>query len=85
MTYDILFSLQKMIGDKCGLVRQTILKIIITTKMMERIFIKDHMVCMIGPFNEMKIIEVKINGETKAHMILEILLDSFKYLSLTII
>ena len=40
------------------------------------------MVCMIGFFNEMEILEVEINVKTKVDMMLETLLDSFKQFKL---
>ena len=40
------------------------------------------MVCMIGFFNEMEILEVEINVKTKVNMMLETLLDSFKQFKL---
>ena len=64
-TYDIFFNLKEMFGDKSRSSYHSVYK------MIERTPIKDHMICMIGLLNEMNILGVEIDGETKIDMILE--------------
>ena len=44
--------------------RQATLKAVMNNKMSKRTPIKDHMICMIELFNEIKILGVKIDGKT---------------------
>lgn len=62
--------------------RQVVIKTIMNTKIIEGTPIREHMIHMIELFNEMKIHEVEITGETKVNMILEILLNSFRQFNL---
>ena len=78
ITYDILFSLQEMCGDKSRSSRQTTLRTIMNTKMMKGTLVRDYMIYMIILFNEMELFRVEINKETKVNMIIETLSTSFK-------
>lgn len=62
--------------------RQVVIKTIMNTKIIEGTPIRKHLIHMIELFNEMKIHEVEITGETKVNMILEILLNSFRQFNL---
>lgn len=52
-----------MFGDKGRVPKQTTLRIIMNTKMIEGTLIRNHMFCMIKLFNEMEILGAKIDGE----------------------
>ena len=71
-----------MFNDKGKPSRQATLRTIMSTKMIEGTPIRDHMIHMITLFNKIKILGVKIDGETKVDMILETLLNSFKQFKL---
>ena len=64
------------------LARQATLKTIMNTKMSKGTSVRDHVICMIKFFNEIKILGTKIDGETQVDMVLETLLDSFKQFKL---
>ena len=57
-----------MFGDRGRLASQVALRSILNTKMVEETPIRDYMITF---FNEMKILEVEINGETQVDMILK--------------
>ena len=63
-TYEILLSLQEMFGDKDKPTRQVALRIIMNTRMIKGIPVRDHMFCMIALFNEMEILGAIIDRET---------------------
>ena len=46
------------------LARQATLKTIMNTKMSKGTSVRDHVICMIKFFNEIKILGTKIDGET---------------------
>ena len=81
-TYEILLSLQEMFSDQGKLVRQVVLRTIMSTKMTEGTPVTNHKIHMIALFNEMEILGAEINGETQVNMILETLLDSFNQFKL---
>ena len=58
--------------------KQVALKAITDAKISKGTPVKDHIICLIGLFNEMEILGAEINGETKVDMVLETLLHSFK-------
>ena len=64
ITYDILTSLHEMFGGNNIPTRQATLKAVMNNKMSKGTPIKDHMICMIELFNEIKILGVKIDGKT---------------------
>ena len=66
--YEIPLSLQEMFGDRGRLASQVALRSILNTKMVEGTLIRDYMITF---FNEMKILEVEINGRTQVDMILK--------------
>ena len=51
-------------------------------KMSEGTLVRDHLICMIGLFNKMKILRAEIDGETQVNMVLETLPDSFNQFKL---
>lgn len=71
-----------MFGDKGRLPKQTTLRTIMNTKMTKGTLIRNHMVCMIKLFNEMKILGAKIDGE---NIILETYQISSSSLSSTMV
>ena len=71
-----------MFGDKGRLPKQTTLRAIMNTKMTKGTLIRNHMVCMIKLFNEMKILGAKIDGE---NIILETYQISSSSLSSTMV
>ena len=73
-TYDILVSLLEMFSGKGRPTRETALRAIMDTKMLERTPIRDRIICMIGIFNKMEIHRAKIDGKTQVDMVLETLL-----------
>ena len=77
-TYDNFLNLHEMFGSKGKLAKQAALRIIMNIKMSKGSPIKDHMIGMIRLFNKMKIFRTEIDGENKADISLETLLDSFK-------
>ena len=74
-----------MFNDNGKSTRQATLRTIMNTTMIEVTPIKDHIVSMIKLFNEIEIIGVVINKETKVDMTLETLLYSFGHISSSII
>ena len=59
-TYDILINIHEIFGGKGRSTRQIVVKTIMNAKMLERTPIKDHIICMINLFNEMKILRVEL-------------------------
>ena len=81
-TYEFLFSLQEMFVDRGRSTKQATLKIIMNTTMRGRTPVRDHMICMITFFNEMEILEAKIDDEAKVDMILKTMYDFFNQFKL---
>ena len=63
-TYEILLSLQEILGDKGRPARQVALRSIMSTQMTEGTLVRDHMIRMIALFNEMRILGAEIDRET---------------------
>ena len=67
-----------MFGDKDKSTRQVSLKTFMSTKISKETSVKDHMICIIGLFNEIEILGFEINWKTQVDMVLETLLYSVK-------
>lgn len=74
-----------MFNDNGRSTRQATLRTIMNATMIEVTPIRDHIVSMIKLFNEIEVIGVVINKETKVDMTLETLLYSFGHISSSII
>ena len=62
--YDIFASLHEMFSGKGRPTRQAALKAIMVAKLLEETPIRDHMIHMIGLFNEIEILGVETDEET---------------------
>ncbi|XP_057972756.1 uncharacterized protein LOC131160898 [Malania oleifera] len=67
-----------MFGDQNRVARQTAMKELMNTTMVEETSVRDHVLKMIGILNELKILGVEIDGETQVDIVLQLQLDSFK-------
>ncbi|XP_057975459.1 uncharacterized protein LOC131162871 [Malania oleifera] len=76
--YDIMQNLKEMFGDQNRVARQTVMKELMNTTMVEGTLVRDHVLKMIGLLNELQILGAKIDGETEADVVLQSLLDSLK-------
>lgn len=77
-TYDMLESLKEMFGEHNRGAKQTTMKDLLNTKMVEGSSVRDHVLKMIGLLNELEILGTKIDKESQVEMILQTLLDSFQ-------
>ncbi|XP_070047426.1 uncharacterized protein [Nicotiana tomentosiformis] len=76
-TYDILENLKEMFGDQNRAAKQTAMKALLNTKMVEGSSVRDHVLKMMNLLNELEVLGVNIDKDKQVEMILETLLDSF--------
>ncbi|XP_057958463.1 uncharacterized protein LOC131151226 [Malania oleifera] len=73
--YDIMQNLKEMFGDQNRTTRQTVMKELMNTTMVEGTPVRDHVLKMIGLLNELEILGAEIDGKTQHNY-----LKSFKQL-----
>ena len=78
----MLLSLQEMFGVQSRSAKQMVMKQIMNTKMYEGTRVKDHMIKLIGLFNELGDLGADIDWETQNNMVLETLPPSFNHFKL---
>jgi len=76
--YDMLESLKEMFEEQNRAAKQTAMKAILTTKMVEGSPVKDHVLNMMSYLNELEILGAAINKESQVEMILQTLSESFQ-------
>ncbi|XP_055814604.1 uncharacterized protein LOC129884310 [Solanum dulcamara] len=77
-TYDMLASLKEMFGEKNCAAKQTAIKALLTTKIVEGSSVREHVLKFMSYLNELEILGVEIEKEPQVEMILQTLLDSFQ-------
>ena len=78
----MLLSLQEMFGVQSISTKQKVIKQIMNTRMSESTPVRDHMIKMIGLFNELGDLGADIDWETKNNMVLETLPPSSNHFKL---
>ena len=73
----MLLSLQEMFGVQSRSTKQKVMKQIMNIRMSESTTVRDHMIKMIGLFNELGDLGADIDWETQNNMVLETLPPSF--------
>ncbi|KAK4727159.1 hypothetical protein R3W88_032076 [Solanum pinnatisectum] len=76
--YDMLKSLKEMFGEQNCAAKQTAMKALLTTKMVEGSPVKDHMLKMMSYMNELEILGIVIDKKSQVEMIQQTLSDSFQ-------
>ena len=74
---DTLYNLHEMFGGQGRQARQQAVRQFMNCRMKAETLVRDHMMLIIIYLNEMEILGLEIDGETKIDMILETLPDSF--------
>ena len=75
--FEILENLKQMFGDQGRSPKQTAMRALMNTKMVEGTTIRDHVLNMIGLLNELEVLEAKIDNDSQVKMILQSLRESF--------
>ena len=78
----MLLNLQEMFGVQSRSAKQMVMKQIMNTRMSEGTPVRDHMIKMIGLFNELGDLGVDVDWETQNNMVLETLPPSFNHFKL---
>ena len=78
----MLLSLQEMFGVQSRSSKKMVMKQIMNTRMSEGTPVRDHMIKMIGHFNELGDLGADIHWETQNNMVLETLPPSFNHFKL---
>nr|XP_016502796.1 PREDICTED: uncharacterized protein LOC107820943 [Nicotiana tabacum] len=76
--YDILENLKEMFGDQNRAAKQTAMKALVNTKMIEGSSVRDHVLKMMSLLNELEVLGANIDKDTQVEMILQTLPDSFQ-------
>ena len=74
---DMMLHLKEMFGEQRRSARQTAIKNLMSTKMVEGTPIREHVLKMISFINELDMLGVEIDRETQVDAILASLPDSF--------
>uniref|UniRef100_A0A2N9G4H2 Retrotransposon Copia-like N-terminal domain-containing protein n=1 Tax=Fagus sylvatica TaxID=28930 RepID=A0A2N9G4H2_FAGSY len=77
---DMMFHLKEMFGEQSRGARQTTMKKLMSTKMVEGTPVREHVLKMISFINELDMLGAKMDAETKVDAILSSLTDSFNIL-----
>ncbi|XP_070039395.1 uncharacterized protein [Nicotiana tomentosiformis] len=75
--YDILENPNEIFGDQ-NAAKQTAMKALLNTKMVEGSYVMDHVQMVISLLNELKVLGANIDKDTQVDMILQTLPDSFQ-------
>ena len=76
--YDMLESLKEMFGEQNRAAKQTAMKTLLTTRMVEGSSVREHILKMISLLNELEILGANIDKESQVEMVLQTLPDSFQ-------
>ncbi|XP_075077007.1 uncharacterized protein LOC107828020 [Nicotiana tabacum] len=76
--YDILENLKEMFGDQNRAAKQTAMKALLNTKMVEGSSVRDHVMKMMSLLNELEVLGANIDKDMQVEMILQTLPDSFQ-------
>nr|XP_016459490.1 PREDICTED: uncharacterized protein LOC107783044 [Nicotiana tabacum] len=76
--YDMLESLKEMFGEQNRVAKQTSVKALLNTKMVEGSSVKDHVLKMMSLLNELEVLGAVIDKESQVEMVLQTLPDSFQ-------
>ena len=74
---DMMFHLKEMFGEQSRSARQTAMKKLMSTKMVEGTPVREHVLKMISFINELDMLGAEMDAETKVDAILSSLTDSF--------
>uniref|UniRef100_A0A2N9H6H8 Integrase catalytic domain-containing protein n=1 Tax=Fagus sylvatica TaxID=28930 RepID=A0A2N9H6H8_FAGSY len=74
---DMMFHLKEMFGEQSRSARQTAMKNLMSTKMVEGTPVREHVLKMISFINELDMLGAEMDAETKVDAILSSLTDSF--------
>ena len=78
LALDIMLSLKEMFGKQVRFARQETTSQIYNTKMAKGTSVREHCFRMISHLNTLEVLGADIDGESKADMIFQSLLESFK-------
>ena len=76
--FEILENLKQMFGDQGRSAKQTAMRTLMNTKMVEGTPVRDHVLKMIGLLNELEVLGAEIDNDSQVEMILQSLPDSFQ-------
>ncbi|KAH0661120.1 hypothetical protein KY284_026051 [Solanum tuberosum] len=76
--FEILENLKQMFGDQGRSAKQTAMRTLMNTKMVEGTPVRDHVLKMIGLLNELEVLGAGIDNDSQVEMILQSLPDSFQ-------
>ncbi|XP_047263820.1 uncharacterized protein LOC107861412 [Capsicum annuum] len=76
--YDMLKSLKEMFGEQNGAAKQTAMKALLTTKIIEGTSVREHVLKMMSLLNELEILGAVIDKESQVEMVLQTLPNSFQ-------
>ena len=76
--YDMMLNLKEIFGDQNCAGKQVAMKALLNTKMAEGTPVRDHVLKMIAPLDELEILGAKIDGESQVDIVLMSLPESFK-------
>ncbi|KAH0632545.1 hypothetical protein KY284_035331 [Solanum tuberosum] len=76
--FEILENLKQLFGDQGRSAKQTVMRTLMNTKMVEGTLVRDHVLKMIGLLNELEVLGAEINNDSQVEMILQFLPDSFQ-------
>nr|XP_018625552.1 uncharacterized protein LOC108944735 [Nicotiana tomentosiformis] len=80
--YDILENLKEMLRDQNRAAKQTAMKALLNTKMIEGSSVRDHVLKMMSLLNELEVLGPNTDKDTQVEMILQTLPDNFQQFSL---
>ena len=76
--FEILENLKQMFGDQGRSAKQTAMRTLMNTKMVEGTLVRDHVLKMIGLLNELEVLGAKIDNDSQVEMILQSLPHNFQ-------
>nr|XP_016456482.1 PREDICTED: uncharacterized protein LOC107780447 [Nicotiana tabacum] len=76
--YDILENLKEMFGDQNRAAKQTAMKALLNTKIVEGSSVRDYVLKMMSLLNKLEVLRANIDKDTQVEMILQTLPDSFQ-------
>ncbi|KAH0723491.1 hypothetical protein KY285_006037 [Solanum tuberosum] len=76
--FEILENLKQMFGDQGRSAKQTAMRTLMNTKMVEGTPVRDHVLKMIGLLNELEVLGAEIDNDSQVEMILQSLPNSFQ-------
>ncbi|KAM3327212.1 hypothetical protein P3S67_002338 [Capsicum chacoense] len=76
--YEMLESLKEMFGEQNHAAKQTIMKAILTTKMVEGTSVREYVLKIMSLLNELEILGAVIDKESQVEMVLKTLPNSFQ-------